>query len=152
MAQPHCRLLRVGLCALVALCALAPWGTAQIGELTPPATSDLPAPEPSSRPIVVDVRVDGHRDVKVEKIAALIKTRKDREFSEQQVREDITALHKSRMFVTVQSETVTVDGGVVVIFHVVERPTLQHVKYLGVRSMKIRRVEEEGGAWKPNDP
>ncbi|MBI1900408.1 MAG: BamA/TamA family outer membrane protein [Planctomycetia bacterium] len=166
MALPHCRPLRVGVCALVAVCAVAPWGTAQIGELPPPATSgpatsgpdELPspasAPDPTDRPIVVDVRVDGHRDVKVEKIAALIKTRKDREYSEQQVREDITALHKSRMFVTVQSENVKVEGGVVVIFHVVERPTLQHVKYLGVRSMKIRRVEEEGGlkVGQPVDP
>jgi outer membrane protein insertion porin family len=93
---------------------------------------------------IADVRVVGNSTVELAKIVPYIKTRAGRPYDSQLVREDIRRLNRSRMFASVRTENVRdASGGLVVVFRVVERPTLQYVKYIGLRSALERNLEDE---------
>ncbi len=97
-----------------------------------PAMSPLGPPQPGGTPpatppeeIVVQVRVEGNRTVGLEKIIPRIRTRVGRAYDEWQVQEDVRDLYKMGVFAYVHSLRQPVQGGVVVIFQVAERPLLQ---------------------------
>lgn len=123
-----------------------------------PAPGGAPAtelPEPAlSEEMIVDVRIDGNRAVPTDKIAAEIRTRPGRAFSAAVVQEDIRRLNRTRKFVHVQTEYRRVTGGVVVIFRVVERPTIEYIKYVGNDKLSLGKIEKETGlkVGQPLDP
>ncbi len=93
---------------------------------------------------VTDVRVVGNSTVELAKIVPYIKTRAGRPYDAQLVLEDIRRLNRSRMFASVSTENRREPrGGLVVIFRVVERPTLQYIKYIGLRTALDRNMEDE---------
>ncbi|MGC3967043.1 MAG: POTRA domain-containing protein [Pirellulales bacterium] len=94
--------------------------------------------------MVVDVRVDGNKAVPLHRIAPHIQTRAGRAYSTDVVEEDVRRLTKSRMFVNVNTTYQRVPEGVVVVFQVVERPTLAYVKYLG-STLKRSTLEKNSG-------
>ena len=100
--------------------------------------------------MVAEVRIRGNRAIPVEKILPHVHTRKGRPFSAEKLEEDVRRLYKSRMFVTIKTSYRRVPAGRVVIFEVLERPTLQYVKFIGNKKIK-RKVLERETAIKPGD-
>ncbi len=98
---------------------------------------------PTSADTVVDVRVVGNNHISLQRITPHVKTRAGRPFDAETVEEDVRRLIKSRMFVTVDTKYQrTAENGLVVIFEVVERPTLHYVKYVG-SSVRRRHLDKQ---------
>ena len=104
-------------------------------------TIDQPAPTaPSQR--IVEVRIEGNDTVEVSKLPQLT-TRAGQNFDSQVIEEDVRILHRTGKFIDVLPKYVRVRQGVVVIFEVVERPTLQHVKFVGNQSVTTRTLRKK---------
>ena len=93
--------------------------------------------EPAAEVTVVDVRVDGVRNVPLSKIVPQIHTRANRPFSDAIVQDDVRRLYATKMFDSVEPKHLTVPGGVVVCFRVSERPLIQYVRYVGNEEVGI---------------
>lgn len=96
-------------------------------------------------PMVVDVRVEGNETTAIERIRPYVRTRNGRPLDPQLVEEDVRRLHSSRFFVDVRPVYQQVPGGVVLIFQVVERPTLQYVQFRGNEKVKAKKLHKEVG-------
>ncbi|HEX3869991.1 MAG TPA: POTRA domain-containing protein, partial [Pirellulales bacterium] len=123
---------------------------------TPPRSSPLPpriqpgSDVPTINDTIVDVRVVGNQAVNLQRITPHVKTRAGRPFDSEIIEEDVRRLVKSRMFVTVDTKYQrTPEGGLIVIFQVVERPTLRYVKYVG-NTVKKRHLDKQTNL-KPGD-
>lgn len=135
---PSLYALRRGIVGL-ALCLA--WPSAPIV-----AQEAVPAAELPSTPEekVVDVRVDGNKAIPLHKIAPHIQTRAGRPYSPELVEEDVRRLNRTRQFVNVNTSYQRVPEGVVVVFQVIERPTLSYVKYLGA-TLKRSTLDKNSG-------
>ena len=128
-----------GLITLLACWALlGPWAAAQAPL---PTVGDPPVATPASQPPaaspaeveanrIVEVRIEGNETTEASKLPKLI-TRAGQIFDPQSIEEDVRTLHRSRKFVDILPKYVRVREGVVVIFHVVERPTIRYVRFIG---------------------
>ncbi len=101
--------------------------------------------------LVAGVRVIGNEAINEEKVRSYLKTRKDREFDPEVVQADVRALASSGLFRDVRTYTQQTPQGVVVTYHVFERPTIQYVKILGNRAVTdkslLKKIElKEGDA------
>jgi outer membrane protein insertion porin family len=129
--------------------------TAPAMELPEPASGAYAAPSGAQKgeTIVREVRVEGNHTTPLAKMPKL-STRVDQPFDPHLVEEDVRALASSRKFLDVKSQFQSVPGGIIVIFQVVERPTLEYVKFVGnqdVRTQTLRKKSElEKG--QPLDP
>lgn len=94
-------------------------------------TPDAAVAPPGEGEPVVDVRVVGNEAIPLHKIAPHIRTRAGRAFSADLVEDDVRRITKTRQFVNVTTTYQRAPEGVIVIFQVVERPTLRYVRYLG---------------------
>jgi outer membrane protein insertion porin family len=146
--------------------AIPPGGLPAGSELLPPTgpllgNEGVPAgPEPpevvSAPPPVqeeiVDVRIVGNRAVSREKFLREVRTRPGRPFDLPTVEEDVRRLNATRKFLDVKTlYERPPQGGIVVIFQVVERPMLEFVRYLGNGQIKSSKLAKETEL-KPGDP
>ncbi|HUT11438.1 MAG TPA: POTRA domain-containing protein [Thermoguttaceae bacterium] len=92
---------------------------------------------------VVEVRVEGNRTIPTAKILPKIRTRADRPFDADMVVEDVRRLNRTRMFVNVETFSQQVPGGRVVVFRVIERPTLLSIRYVGNQKIKTSVLTKE---------
>jgi len=92
---------------------------------------------------VAEVRVQGNRATKLEKILPHIRTRAGRPYSLELIEEDVRRLNRTGMFVTVRPYTQQTAAGRVVIFDVIERPLLQEVLYIGNRKIKTKTLDQQ---------
>lgn len=120
-----CVALVVGLTAWLALAGSAYRTYAQTAE-NPPTPQDM----------VVDVRIVGNQSVSLQRIVTYIRTRAGRNYDPDQIEKDVRELSKSRLFVNVTTSYQRVPEGVIVLFQVVERPTLAYVKYVGTTMLR----------------
>jgi outer membrane protein insertion porin family len=122
--------------------------------LQPATQSDLlPTPNNASAPTgstgsiegqtIVDVQIIGNRNVSKERVESMIRTRKGREFSEEAVQHDIRAMSRSGLFVNVKPSYRETPQGPIVIFEVIERPTLESIKFVGARAIKRKTLLKE---------
>lgn len=112
-----------------------------------PAGRDVPPEElPSGEAVenVVDVRVTGNVGIPLHKIAPHIQTRAGRPFNPDLIEQDVRRLTTTRQFVSVNPTYQRVPEGVVVVFQVLERPTLRHVKYIGA-SVRRTTLDKKSG-------
>jgi outer membrane protein insertion porin family len=93
--------------------------------------------------LVVDVRIVGNRAVPLSKVVPHVRTRAGRPFEQSVVESDVRRLMATKMFVKVNPFSRRVDGGVVVVFELLERPTLQYVKYIGNKKIKDKKLQSE---------
>jgi Surface antigen variable number repeat len=114
-----------------------------------PSLARLQPPPEAPQPPVVDVLVKGNQAIGLERIKPLIRTRAGRPFDGELVEDDVRRMNKSRLFVNVNTRTQAVQEGVVVIFEVVERPTIRTVQYVGA-SVKKRHLDKQTNL-KPGD-
>lgn len=117
--------LVIGFVALSSLAACAYQTYAQSAE-NPPTPEDM----------VVDVRIVGNQSVSLQRIVTFIRTRAGRHYDPEQIEKDVRELSKSRLFVNVTTSYQRVPEGVIVLFQVVERPTLAYVKYVGTTMLR----------------
>ena len=94
---------------------------------------------------VVDVRVEGNTTIPLEQILAQLQTRKDRPYDPATVQRDVKKLVNLPWFVDVQTLEEDTTAGKVIVFRVVERPTLRYIEYHGNREIKEKNLEKETG-------
>jgi outer membrane protein insertion porin family len=94
--------------------------------------------------VVKEVRFEGNHTTPVSKMPKL-RTRPGELYDPQTVKEDVRSIASSRKFLDVKSQLQAVPGGMIVIFQVVERPTLEYVYDVGnqdVRTQTLRKKSE----------
>jgi outer membrane protein insertion porin family len=120
------------------------------GTLMPAAPGAVPIdPTPGAavlvEPQVVEVRIVGNETVKTDKVLQHLRTRAERPFRMDVIERDVRELNKTGLFVDIRTSYQEVPGGRVVIFEVVERPTLRYVKYVGWQKVKEKTLAKESG-------
>lgn len=120
----------------------------------PPPRGPEPAPTvpgavettPSESEVVADVRIEGNKSIRLDRITPNIRIRPGRTFSLNTVQEDVRRLMKSRQFVDVRVEYPRgPNGELVVLFQVIERPTIEYIKYVGNEKLKLKILNRESG-------
>jgi outer membrane protein insertion porin family len=101
--------------------------------LGPPVTTTA---EAEQRPVVMDVQIRGQKQVSLSKIQSYLRTRKGRELDAELLQGDVRRLTHSGLFRDVRTLTQDVDGGVVVVFEVFERPVIGEVLFIGNRGIR----------------
>ncbi len=122
-----------------------------------PGTSVPPGPVPftppptdTSRPVsatpqVVEVRIEGNKAIETHKIMPHIKTRADRPLDKSTVEDDVKRLTKTHQFINVEPRYERrPDGGIIIIYHVVERPLIRYVRIYG-SSRSERTLAKKAG-------
>ncbi|MHB8864687.1 MAG: BamA/OMP85 family outer membrane protein [Pirellulaceae bacterium] len=117
--------------------------------LTPgPAFSTVPDRlDPTAEPggLVLGVSITGNKSVKETEILRHIKTRKDRNYDEQLVQEDLRRLFATRKFHNVRVHRKNGPGGVFVTYEVLERPTIDQVLFIGNQFVTDKKLLKESG-------
>ena len=108
----------------------------------PPTTQPLPAAAAPAADRIVEVRIEGNHATEAAKLPQLL-TRAGQTFDPQTIEDDVRTLHRTRKFVDVLPKYVKAADGVVVIFQVVERPMLRHVRFVGNRRMTSRALKKQ---------
>ena len=146
--------IQIGLRAiLLATVVFATWPATAAAKgpvLRPPLSPPpLGQPEPDAitpeEPLVVEVRITGNQTVKTAKVLQSIRTRAGRPFRMSEIERDVRRLNKTGKFVNIRTSYQEVPGGRVVIFEVVERPTLRYVKYIGNQKIRDKVLGKESG-------
>jgi outer membrane protein insertion porin family len=92
---------------------------------------------------VVEVRIEGNKTIKKERILPNIHTRAGRPYRPSTIAKDVDRLHRTRLFVTIDTLYQDVPAGRIVIFRVVERPLLAYVRYVGNKKIKEKTLAKE---------
>ena len=136
----QCRMASAAL-SLVAILAVTAVGQQ-------PSSEPLPAPQSQQAPgelLVSEIRIIGNDTIATSEIAAHINTRVGRPFSRSVVQDDVRQLATLNWFVDVKPLYETTPAGRVVIYQVVERPTIRYVNYLGNENVKDKKLAKETG-------
>jgi len=112
------------------------------------AAADPPRPLPpvaeTAGERVVEVRIEGNHATEAAKLPKLV-TRAGLTFDQQAIEEDVRTLHRTRKFVDIHPKYVRTPEGIVVVFQVVERPMLRHVRYVGNSRVTTRTLRKKAG-------
>lgn len=137
---------------LASRCALAQMSAGTPGGMMPNNQPEKPKwtgpevvvvqPGPD-HPMVMDVRVEGHHGISVERIRPHVRTRKGRPLDQNMVEEDVRRLHSSKLFLDVRPQIRPVQGGVVVSFQVLERAIIKHIRYVGNKKVVGRKLNKQ---------
>jgi len=92
---------------------------------------------------VVEVRIVGNVTVPKSRVIRTLRTRAGRAYNLELIEEDVRRLNNTGLFVDIKTFSQQVPGGRVVVFEVLERPTLQEVKYVGNSKIKTPLLEKE---------
>jgi outer membrane protein insertion porin family len=101
--------------------------------------------KPAENPLVAEVRIVGNRTVNRDRIISNLRTRIDRTFDPATVQADKRRLITTGLFREVRVYRQTVPQGVVVTFEVLERPTIQFVRFHGDRRIREKTLLRETG-------
>lgn len=102
-----------------------------LGALLLPPLWEIAARAQDIGPIVADVRVTGARRIPPERVLNEIKTRKGQPYRGDQIRDDARKLDATQWYHSVAVEEQQSPEGIVVVFRVIERATVQEVVYEG---------------------
>ena len=121
------------------------------GAASAPETVAAPAPAAEN---VVEVRIVGNETTSTTQIASHLTTRAGRPFDVAVVQRDVRKLASLGWFVDVKSLYETTPQGRIVVFQVVERPTIRYVSYLGNTKVRDKTLAKQtllkaGGAVDP---
>jgi outer membrane protein insertion porin family len=110
-----------------------------------PTAPDRPDPSADPAGLVLGVSITGNKNVKETEILRHIKTRKDRNYDEQLVQEDLRRLFATRKFHNVRVHRKSGPGGVFVTFEVLERPMIDQVLFIGNQYVTDKKLLKESG-------
>ena len=109
-------------------------------EPLPPQTEQLPAEQ-----LVSEIRILGNDTISASQVADQLNTRVGRPFNRTIVQDDVRRLANLGWFVDVKPLYEATPQGRVVIFQVVERPTIRYVQYVGNSKIKDKNLAKETG-------
>jgi outer membrane protein insertion porin family len=121
---------------------------AGVREALPPPSSPPPTPKAATgaeEELVAEVRIQGNQTVPEIQIVSNITTRAGRPFDRSVVQRDVRRLANLGWFVDVKPLYEQTSKGTVVIFRVVERPTIRYVQYLGNEHVSDKKLGKETG-------
>jgi len=107
------------------------------GVLAPGPAAAQPAPAAQT---VVDVRVEGNKDLDADAVLFYVKTRPGQPYSAQVVRDDVQRLLDTARFDEVVAVRTPTDQGVVVTFRVKERPRLSGLRLVGNKALADKKL------------
>lgn len=107
-----------------------------------------------SKDNILDVRISGNTQIDAKTIHKIIKTRKDRPFSDALIEEDKRALMQKGWFIDVCPRVERTQDGYIVTFQFLERPIIHAVRFVGNSHHTKKKLQEESGlkAGEPCDP
>jgi len=146
------RRMNFSTCAFALLAALI-W---QVVSAVPDAGAAEPLPPPDAKGVeqVIEIRVIGNNTIATSKISEHLQTRVGRPFDRSVVQDDVRLLANLGWFIDVKPLNKKTPQGRIVIFQVVERPTIRYVTYLGNVGVSDKKLSKEtalksGGAIDP---
>lgn len=107
-------------------------------------SNNVPTPEAGSIN-VVEVRIEGHSGVTQVGRLPKLNTRAGALFDPKLIEDDVRALDGTRRFIDIKTRYQYVNGGLVVIFQVLEKPVLRYVKFIGMDGVKESKLKKEAG-------
>jgi outer membrane protein insertion porin family len=110
--------------------------------LRPPASPEIAESCEYKGPIA-DVRIEGNQGISTAKIRSYLKTRPGRPFDPETVQADVRHLLSRGSFRDVRTFTQNTPAGIVVTFHVFERPTIHHIEFVGNRGIREKMLLKE---------
>lgn len=124
--------------------------------LAPPSLWLAAAPDddvrlPANDERLVDVRIEGNTTIPTDHIAKYVKTRAGAPASPKQIQDDVRSLFGTRWFFSVEPRYRRTKRGLVLVFRVIERPTVRRVEYRGNKEIKTKYLAEQTGI-KRNSP
>ena len=87
-------------------------------------------------PIVQAIEVEGGQRIEPDVIFLRIRTREGDRVKRETIREDIRTIMETGYFRQVTVEALPVPGGVKIVYHIEERPTIREVRYEGVKELE----------------
>ncbi len=115
--------------------------TGRAGCYAPAGARSVRALQPHEH--VLDIRIEGNRDISRDKVLANIGTKINQPFDQSTFDRDVRKLVGKGWFVHVEPHRQRTPGGLVITLRVVERPTLQYVRYLGNKKVKVRSLSKQ---------
>ncbi|MFH1245328.1 MAG: outer membrane protein assembly factor BamA [Candidatus Omnitrophota bacterium] len=91
---------------------------------------------------VIDVRVEGNKNLSGATIISKVRTRASVPYSEVVASDDLKRLYAFGYFDDIQIDTKEEAGGVIVIFRVKEKPIISSVAIVGSRSIRMEKLQE----------
>ncbi|MBI2083147.1 MAG: outer membrane protein assembly factor BamA [Deltaproteobacteria bacterium] len=91
---------------------------------------------------IVGIQVVGNQGAEREAILATIRSRTGQFFSRSRIREDIAALFKMGVFDEIQVEQIRREGGIVLIYRVVEKTNITKIVFKGNKKAKEDKLRE----------
>ena len=128
---------------LMACGGLLPRGECQETVATP--QGDPPTDSASAEEIVAEVRIVGNETISTAQVASNLTARAGRPFEPSVVSGDVRRLMGLGWFVDVRTHYEKTAAGRVVVYEVVERPTIRWVNYLGNEDVKDKKLAKETG-------
>jgi len=110
-----------------------------------------PANEPKGPAKILKLRIDGNHNVKERVILAQVKTRKNDYYDSSLLRKDVQSIYGLGNFDDVTLDVNEIPNGVEVIFHVVEKPMIQHITFKGNKKLSTSKLRDTT-TLKENDP
>jgi len=98
---------------------------------------------PAAGPRIVAIVVEGNRAVTTAAIQGRLTSKVGGTYTAESVAADIRALFSRGEFADVRVERETAGGGVKLIYHMVERPTISAIKFVGNKKIKTKEIEEK---------
>jgi len=118
------------------------------GEALPPPEPDLEGQGGQeievgeALPIVKAIEVEGGQRIEPDVIFMRIRTKEGDRVDRKTIREDIRTIMETGYFRQVTVEALPVEGGVKIVYHVEERPTIREVRYEGVKKLEEDDLKE----------
>ncbi|WP_197530512.1 POTRA domain-containing protein [Bythopirellula polymerisocia] len=125
----------------MAVCFWGPIGASQAQDTNPSAA--VVALNPAE--LVKEIRFTGNDTISAEQVASHLTTRVGRPFDRSVVQRDVRRLANLGWFIDVKPLYETTPQGRVVIFQVVERPTIRYITYLGNEEVSDKKLAKETG-------
>ena len=128
------------------VCGQAPYPLSSPDPLAQPRFEQPPpTPEPPAGSVVAEVKIVGNTTISQDRIISHLRTRRDREFNAETVQEDKRRLIRTGLFREVRVYRQEASQGIVVTFEVMERPTIQYVRFHGARRQRDKTLLRETG-------
>ena len=93
-------------------------------------------------PLVQAIEVEGVRRMEPDVVLLRIRTKRGSRVDRRIIREDIRTIMETGYFRQVVVEALPVAGGVKIVYHVEERPTIREVRYEGIKELKEKDLQE----------
>ncbi|MGC8976520.1 MAG: outer membrane protein assembly factor BamA [Candidatus Ratteibacteria bacterium] len=93
-------------------------------------------------PKIIKLNIFGNKNVSIEKILSLIKTREGNEFDENLVKRDIESLLKTGYFKEINYSKEEKEGGLELNIYVIENPVIEKIIFEGNRTFKTKKLKE----------